>query len=114
MVVKGSNEGHYPVVSRTLPQPGADDIDLVTVLRALGDPVRLEMLREMAVEDGPKPCTADCYDVDVKAATLSHHFRVLREAGVTTTFVEGRNRWVELRREDLDRRFPGLLDSILR
>lgn len=100
-------------MSRTLPQPSVDDIDLVTVLRALGDPVRLEMLREMAAETGPKSCTADGYDVDVKAATLSHHFRVLREAGVTTTFVEGRNRWVEIRRADLDTRFPGLLDSVL-
>lgn len=100
-------------MSRTLPQPSRDDIDLVTVLRALGDPVRLEMLRSMAAEAGPKSCTADRYDVEVTAATLSHHFRVLREAGVTTTFVEGRNRWVEIRRADLDKRFPGLLDSVL-
>jgi DNA-binding transcriptional ArsR family regulator len=100
-------------VSRTLGQPSRDDIDLVTVLRALADPVRLELLREMWGSTEPSPCSADAYDVDVKAATLSHHFRVLREAGVTTTFVEGRRRWVELRRADLDKRFPGLLDSVL-
>ena len=100
-------------MSRTLPQPSTDDIDLVTVLRALADPVRLEVLREMAAAGEPSPCTAENYDVDVKAATLSHHFRVLREAGVTTTYVEGRRRWVELRRADLDKRFPGLLDSVL-
>ncbi len=100
-------------MSRTLPQPSTADIDLVTVLRALADPVRLEVLREMASSTEPSPCTAENYDVDVKAATLSHHFRVLREAGVTTTFVEGRRRWVEIRRADLDKRFPGLLDSIL-
>jgi DNA-binding transcriptional ArsR family regulator len=100
-------------VSRTLAQPSRDDIDLVTVLRALADPVRLELLREMWGSNEPSPCSADAYDVDVKAATLSHHFRVLREAGVTTTFVEGRRRWVELRRADLDKRFPGLLDSVL-
>lgn len=96
-----------------LPQPSRDDIDLVTVLRALADPVRLELLRGIAAFNGPSPCSVDAYDVDVKAATLSHHFRVLREAGVTTTLAEGRNRRVELRRADLDKRFPGLLDAVL-
>jgi DNA-binding transcriptional ArsR family regulator len=100
-------------VSRTLPQPERDDIDLVTVLRALADPVRLEILRELATSTEPHPCSADAYDVDVKAATMSHHWRVLREAGVTTTFVDGRRRWVDLRRADLDKRFPGLIDSVL-
>jgi DNA-binding transcriptional ArsR family regulator len=96
-----------------LPQPGRDDIDLVTVLRALADPVRLEILRELSAQQEPHPCSADAYDVDVKAATMSHHWRVLREAGVTTTRVDGRRRWVELRRADMDKRFPGLLDSVL-
>jgi DNA-binding transcriptional ArsR family regulator len=100
-------------VSRTLPQPDRDDIDLVTVLRALADPVRLGILRELATQHEPQPCSADAYDVDVKAATMSHHWRVLREAGVTTTFVDGRRRWVGLRREDMEKRFPGLLDSVL-
>ncbi len=101
-------------MSRTLPQPSRGDIDLVAVLRALADPVRLEILREVATREGPCPCSIDAYDVDVRAATLSHHWRVLREAGVTTTFVDGRRRWVELRRDDLDIRFPGLLDAVLR
>jgi DNA-binding transcriptional ArsR family regulator len=102
-----------PSVSRQLPQPSQDDIDLVTVLRALADPVRLEMLRTMAAAEAPCPSSTEAYGVEVTAATLSHHFRVLREAGVTTTFAEGRHRWVELRRADLDKRFPGLLDSVL-
>ncbi|HEX6353887.1 ArsR/SmtB family transcription factor [Actinophytocola sp.] len=100
-------------MSRTLPQPSRDDIDLVTVLRALADPVRLEMLRVIAAADERCPASAEAYDVEVTAATLSHHFRVLREAGVTTTFVEGRRRWVDLRRADLDQRFPGLLDAVV-
>lgn len=100
-------------VSRTLPQPSRDDIDLVTVLRALADPVRLELLREVSAQDGPCTCSADAYDVSVKAATLSHHWRVLREAGVTTTFADGRRRWVEIRDADLDHRFPGLLTAVL-
>ena len=100
-------------MSRTLPQPNRDDIDLVTVLQAIADPVRLQILRELVAETEPHPCSVDAYDVDVTAATLSHHWRVLREAGVTTTVVEGRRRWVELRRDDLEHRFPGLLVAIL-
>jgi DNA-binding transcriptional ArsR family regulator len=100
-------------VSRQLPQPSRDDIDLVTVLRALADPVRLEVLRAMAASGERCPSSVAASGIDVTAATLSHHFRVLREAGVTTTFAEGRYRWVELRRADLDKRFPGLLDAVL-
>jgi DNA-binding transcriptional ArsR family regulator len=99
-------------LARQLPQPNRDDIDLVTVLQALGDPVRLELIRTIAREGNPQPCSLDAYDVDVKAATLSHHWRVLREAGLTSTLVDGRRRWVELREKDLRERFPGLLDAI--
>ena len=100
-------------MSRTLPQPDRDDIDLVTVLGAMADPIRLQLLRELADETTPQPCSVGAYDVDITAATLSHHWRVLREAGVTTTHVEGRRRWVELRRTDLEHRFPGLLAAVL-
>ena len=46
-------------------------------------------------------------------STCTHHFRVLREAGVIRQRVEGTTRLNSLRREDLDSRFPGLLDSVL-
>jgi DNA-binding transcriptional ArsR family regulator len=44
---------------------------------------------------------------------MSHHWRVLREAGLTSTMVEGRTRWVELRADDIEARFPGLLSAVL-
>ncbi|MER5394915.1 helix-turn-helix transcriptional regulator [Saccharopolyspora sp. NPDC002686] len=100
-------------MTRTLPQPSSNDLDIVQVLHALADPVRLELLRTLSQATEPAVCSLGAYDVDVSAPTLSHHWRVLREAGLTTTFVNGRNRWVELRRDDLDARFPGLLDSVL-
>src|SRR5438093_8520319 len=100
-------------MSRTLPQPHRDEIDLVTVLSAMADPVRLRLLRVLAREPGPNPCAPFIYGVEVTMATLSHHWRVLREAGVTTTVVDGRRRLVSLRRDDLEHRFPGLLDAIL-
>ena len=100
-------------MARTLPQPAREAIEIVTVLQALADPVRLEVLRELAKVTEPRSCALGAYDVDITAATLSHHWRVLREAGLTTTFVDGRTRWVELRRDDLQARFPGLLDAVL-
>lgn len=60
----------------------------------------------------PLSCASDEFDVENTAATVSRHWKVLRAAGVTTTYVSGRNRLVELRRDDLDERFPGLLDAV--
>ncbi|MFI6155024.1 ArsR/SmtB family transcription factor [Kitasatospora sp. NPDC051170] len=96
-----------------LPQPAAGDIELVTVLHALGDPVRMRLLLNYA--DGAEhSCAPHDLGLDhLHKSTVSHHMRVLREAGVTTTRVAGRNRFVSLRRADLDARFPGLLDALL-
>ncbi|MCD9144554.1 helix-turn-helix domain-containing protein [Streptomyces albireticuli] len=81
-------------------------------MRALADPVRLRMLLVLA--DGEyHPCFPEEFLVGVHKSTLSHHFRVLREAGITRTRLEGRNYFVQLRREDLDARFSGLLDAVL-
>lgn len=97
---------------RWLPHPATEDIQLTEVLRALSDPVRLELVRKLA--DGEElPCASAGDDLDVHKSTLSHHFRTLREAGVTRTRVAGRQRWLSLRVEDLDTRFPGLLGSIV-
>ncbi|WP_158887589.1 ArsR/SmtB family transcription factor [Amycolatopsis anabasis] len=100
-------------MTRHLPQPSRDDIDIVTVLHALADPVRLELIRTLSTEIEPRTCAVDAYDVEISAPTLSHHWRVLREAGLTSTMVEGRTRWVELRTDDLEARFPGLLAAVL-
>lgn len=93
-------------------QPATDALELTTVLQALGDPMRLRIVRELAgCEVGELTCGS--IDLGISKATRSHHYRVLREAGVTNTRVEGTHRYVSLRRDDLDARFPGLLDAIL-
>ncbi|MEV4743971.1 helix-turn-helix domain-containing protein [Streptomyces sp. NPDC049555] len=98
----------------TLPQPAREEIELVAVLRALGDPVRLRLLAVYA-DDREHSCDqCELGLEDLHKSTVSHHMRVLREAGVTTTRTAGRNRYVRLRRADLDARFPGLLDAILK
>jgi DNA-binding transcriptional ArsR family regulator len=91
-------------------QPATEDLDLTTVLQALGDPVRLKIVRMLAA-DGEQVCGA--IDLGISKSTRSHHFKTLREAGVTLTRVEGTHRHVSLRRDDLRARFPGLLDAVL-
>ena len=91
--------------------PPADQIELAAVLHALSDPVRLRIVAALA-ESGEQPCGA--IDVPVAKSTCTHHFRVLREAGVIGQREAGTARLTSLRRGDLERRFPGLLDSVLR
>jgi len=95
---------------RTLQHPAADEIDLATVMAALSDPVRVTIVRTLA-EQGEMACGT--MPLPVSPATRSHHFRVLREAGLTTTRPEGTHRYVSLRRDCLEERFPGLLDAVL-
>jgi DNA-binding transcriptional ArsR family regulator len=94
-----------------IPHPEREEIELEAVLHALSDPVRLRMVRELA-ERGERPCGS--IDLPVTKSTCTHHFKVLREAGVIEQRQEGTARLNSLRREDLDARFPGLLDSVLR
>jgi len=93
-----------------LPQPDLDQVDIGTVLQALGDPVRLRIIRALD-QAGESTCTA--LDVPVKVSTVSHHLGKLREAGVVSTRLVGNARPSRLRYEDLETRFPGLLTSIL-
>jgi DNA-binding transcriptional ArsR family regulator len=96
---------------RELSHPAREELALAEIMHALSDPVRLEIVRQLC-DDQVHSCTALADTVDVHKSTMSHHYRVLREAGVTHTTVDGRSRFTRLRREDLDSRFPGLLDSV--
>ena len=58
-----------------------------------------------------RPCGS--FDLDISKSTKTHHFRVLRESGLITQEAQGNCRMTSLRREDLDARFPGLLDAVL-
>ena len=80
------------------------------MLHALSDPVRLEIVRYLATID-ETPCST--LNAAVSKSTMSHHFKVLREAGLTHTRADGTKRLIRLRREELEQRFPGLLDSVL-
>jgi DNA-binding transcriptional ArsR family regulator len=92
--------------------PATEDLDLASVMHALSDPVRLEIVARLAGSDGEN-CGGIGSEIELHKSTLSHHYRVLREAGLTRTTVEGRSRVVRLRDDDLETRFPGLLASVL-
>jgi DNA-binding transcriptional ArsR family regulator len=91
-------------------------IDVVTVLQALGDPVRLEIVRQLAGCEGGGPGELSCGQIElpVGKSTASHHLKTLCAAGITSEREEGTRKYIRLRREELDRRFPGLVDSVLR
>jgi len=93
-------------------QPARSEIELAAVLHALSDPVRLRIVAALAVAGEEPSCGS--FDLPVTKSTCTHHFKVLREAGVIQQRQRGTARLNALRREDLDARFPGLLDSVLR
>ena len=94
-----------------LEYPERDELQLVDVLQALGDPVRLQIVRFLDDSDGAIACHE--IPIPVSKSTGSHHLKVLREAGVVKAQVDGTRRYYTLRTDDLEARFPGLLDSVL-
>jgi DNA-binding transcriptional ArsR family regulator len=95
----------------TLYHPATEDLELPAVLHALSDPQRLHIVRELDRDPAPRPCGS--FGLEVSKSTSTHHFRVLREAGVVSQQLLGTAKLTALRREDLDQRFPGLLDAVL-
>lgn len=93
-----------------LPHPAREEIEFAAVLQALSDPVRLTIVVALA---GHRELSCKEIDLPVVKSTCTHHFRVLREAGVIHQRQRGTSRLNSLRREDLDDRFPGLLDAVL-
>jgi DNA-binding transcriptional ArsR family regulator len=98
-------------VAEALPHPKQDEIELGRVLHALSDPVRLQIVSSIA--NGGE-CAMSAIHVPVAKSTCTHHFKVLREAGVIRQRQEGTARINTLREDDLEALFPGLLATILR
>lgn len=93
-----------------LTHPDVGALTLVGVLHALADPTRLTIVATLR-HDPERACGT--FPVSVAPSTLTHHFRVLRQAGVIRQREHGNRRWTTLRLADLDSRFPGLVDAVL-
>src|SRR3954470_18205720 len=94
----------------TLAHPDPEEFDLLDILHALSDPTRMTIVRTL--RSAPERACGT-FPVDVAPSTLTHHFRVLRESGIIRQREEGNRRWTALRDDDLEARFPGLLDTIV-
>jgi DNA-binding transcriptional ArsR family regulator len=92
-------------------EPDLASVDGITVLQALSDPVRVEIVRQLS---GCSELACGGIKIPVTKSTASHHFRTLRAAGVIAEREAGTYKYIRLRREELEQRFPGLLDSVLR
>jgi DNA-binding transcriptional ArsR family regulator len=103
--------GWAAVDSDSLVPAGSDTLDLATILHALSDPIRLLIVAKLA--DGQEH-TCGSFGLPIAKSTSSHHFRVLREAGIVQQRIDGKCRLNRLRAEQLEQRFPGLLDAVLR
>ncbi|HWM73727.1 MAG TPA: helix-turn-helix domain-containing protein [Nocardioides sp.] len=86
-------------------------LEVIAVLRALADPVRLDLVRQLSRSETAIPCGR--FETPVAKNTLSHHFKVLREAGVIATNREGGQALNVLRSDEIDAEFPGLLAAVL-
>jgi DNA-binding transcriptional ArsR family regulator len=95
---------------RELWYPERTDVTIYGILSALADPTRLEIVRKLAATD--EQCPIDFLYICSKQ-NLSHHFGVLREAGLIKSRYEGRKKYLWLRRDLIDDMFPGLLDGLL-
>ncbi|WP_414148475.1 ArsR/SmtB family transcription factor [Erwinia sp. BNK-24-b] len=91
--------------------PNREQLRLDSILAALGHPVRMSVVKVLA--DG-KEHTCGSLLKGISKSTLTHHWRTLRDGGIIWQIPSGRENLLSLRREDLDSRFPGLLDSFLK
>ncbi|TDC78317.1 ArsR/SmtB family transcription factor [Streptomyces hainanensis] len=95
---------------RALHHPDLASVELATLLNALADPVRLQVVGQLA-DAGGVVCGG--FDVEVSMSTLSHHLKVLREAGVVRVTPQGSFRQHELRLAEIEERYPGVLTHII-
>jgi DNA-binding transcriptional ArsR family regulator len=98
-------------MAEQLPVPPIGEVGLTALLTALADPLRRRIVVDlMARPDREHPCSS--FDLPVAKSTRTHHWRVLRRAGLITQRAVGNGSFVRLRGSELGERFPGLLDAI--
>ncbi|MFI9510909.1 ArsR/SmtB family transcription factor [Nocardia sp. NPDC052566] len=99
-------------VPTPFPEPARAELRLEEVLGVLSDPLRLGIVRKLLLESPDTDRSCGWFEIDRPKSTLTHHFKALREAGVTRQRQYGLERRSMVRIDDLDARFPGLLDLV--
>jgi len=95
-------------------RPEVTDLDGMKILQALADPVRVEIVRQLAGCPAEGELSCGAVTLPVTKSTASHHFKTLLDAGIIAERSEGTRKYLHLRRDELDREFPNLIDSVLR
>ena len=97
---------------RQIKHPSIDLIELTDIMYALSDPTRLEIVGQLA--NAGRKMTCGEFDLNRPKSSLSHHFKILRAAGLVETLIEGTEHMNALRLDEIEQKFPGLLQSVLR
>ncbi|MGI8696525.1 MAG: ArsR/SmtB family transcription factor [Mycobacteriales bacterium] len=98
----------------SMPIPAVDDVDLGQVLRALAEPLRRDVISQLVADRQNAERACGSFDLPVTKSTKTHHWRVLREAGLISQRDAGNGTFIRLRRGEFEQRFPGLLDTVCR
>lgn len=93
--------------------PNLKEVELSDVLYALGDPIRLGIVANLTTKSA-NSCVGACDQMELSKSTLSHHFKILRDAGIVYSEKDGKSYVNTIREKELNERFPGLLASILK
>jgi DNA-binding transcriptional ArsR family regulator len=96
---------------KTYSHPELRDVELSVVMQAMSDPCRIAIVRQLLQSKG-RALACNEVELDVAKATRSHHFEVLRAAGIIFTEMDGTKCMTSVRRAAMDKRFPGLLKLI--
>ncbi|MFE3875990.1 ArsR/SmtB family transcription factor [Kitasatospora sp. NPDC059146] len=99
------------MTARVIVHPGVEDVNVQQVLEALADPARRKVVHTLAHSGADLSCGS--FDLPVGRSTSSHHFSVLRAAGVVRQYYVGTTKMNTLRTEELEQRFPGLLTAVI-
>ena len=97
---------------RQIKHPGIEQVELTDIMYALSDPTRLEIVGRLA--NAGRKMTCGELDLNRPKSSMSHHFKILRAAGIVEKLIEGTEHMNALRLEEIERKFPGVLQSILR
>lgn len=108
------NKLEKPAPSKMMDVPDLKDVRIEKILYALSDETRLKIISLIDEAGGELPCASFQEKTGVTKPTLSHHFTILRESGVIATRMEGNQKLNKLRRKEMAKHFPGLLEIVLK
>ncbi|WP_229006927.1 helix-turn-helix transcriptional regulator [Methylophilus sp. Leaf408] len=97
---------------RQIKHPSLDQVELTDIMYALSDPTRLEIVGRLA--SAGRKMTCGEFDLNRPKSSMSHHFKILRAAGLVETLIEGTEHLNALRVKEIEQKFPGVLQSVLK